>query len=89
MFDIDVNGALAVKKHYPQAMLFFIKPPSVQALKDRLVGRKSETDSSMEKRLERLEYEYEQAKLFDYIIINDELGKAVSEIESIIIKSEI
>jgi len=85
LFDIDVNGALAIKKHYPEALLLFIKPPAREALIERLQGRNSETEASIQKRLKRLEYEYEQAKDFDYVIINDDLNKVVTEIEALIL----
>jgi guanylate kinase len=88
LFDIDVSGALAVKKHYPQAQLFFIKPPSREALISRLQGRNSETEASIKKRLNRLEYEYQQAEDFDHIIINDDLDTAINEIESIILNEQ-
>jgi len=87
LFDIDVNGALAVKKYYPEALLIFIKPPSTDELIKRLNGRKSETEASIQKRLERLEFEYTQAEFFDHIIINDDFDAAIKEIESIIIDS--
>lgn len=86
LFDIDVNGARSVKEYYPDALLFFIKPPGREELVKRLQLRKSETKASIKKRLERLDYEYEQAEKFDYIIINDDLETAVKEIEKIIIK---
>lgn len=84
LFDIDVNGALKIKKNYPETVLVFIKPPSREALIERLRGRKSETEDTLKKRMERLDYEYSKAELFDYIIINDNLDDAVNEIESII-----
>ena len=86
LFDIDVNGAQSVKKHYPQALLFFIKPPSKEELIRRLQLRKSETEDIIKKRLERLQYEYEQAENFDHIIINDNLEDTVKEIEKLILK---
>ncbi len=86
LFDIDVNGAQAVKEHYPEALLFFIKPPGREELIRRLQIRKSETEASIKKRLQRLQFEYEQAENFDYIIINDDLETAVKEIEKIILR---
>lgn len=86
LFDIDVNGALAIKKNYPRALLFFIKPPGREELVRRLQGRKSETESSIKKRLERLEYEYQQAGHFDYTVVNDRLEETIEQIEQIILK---
>ena len=84
LFDIDVNGALNIKKNYPETELIFIKPPSIAILIERLKKRKSETEESLKKRLQRIDYEYSKAELFDYIVINDDLDKAVSEVEAII-----
>lgn len=86
LFDIDVKGALSIKKQYPDAILIFIKVASEEELRIRLSRRKSETPKSIEKRLQRLPFEYAQAKRFDYIVTNDELNKTISEIEHIIIK---
>ena len=85
LFDIDVNGAISIKKNYPKAVLFFIKPPSLEELINRLKGRKSETEESIQKRLNRLEFEYTQADKFDHIIINDDLEKTINKIEDIIL----
>jgi guanylate kinase len=88
LFDIDVKGAISVKNIYPEAILIFIKPPDKNTLRDRLKGRKSETEESIEQRLKRLDFEYEQAKFFDYEVINNSLDKAVSDIEEIIIAKQ-
>lgn len=85
LFDIDVNGATSIKENYSEAVLFFIKPPSQNELINRLKKRKSETETSIQKRLTRLEYEYAQADKFDYIILNDDLEKAIEKIEDIIL----
>lgn len=85
LFDIDVNGAFSIKKNYPDAILFFIKPPSQEELIKRLKGRKSETEESIQRRLNRLEYEYAQADKFDHIIINDNLEHAIQQIEELIL----
>ena len=84
LFDIDVNGALSIKKIHPQTVLIFIKPPSIEILIDRLRKRKSETEETLKKRLQRIDYEYGKAELFDYIVINDELEKTIGEVEAII-----
>jgi guanylate kinase len=84
VFDIDVKGALAIKKLYPQAILIFIKPPSLAELKKRLKNRKSESEEAIAKRLQRIEYEYSQAEKFDHIVINDDLHHAVLQVENLI-----
>lgn len=88
LFDIDVNGALSIKKHYPDAILIFLKPPSEQALIERLKKRKTETEESIRKRLSRLPYEYDQAAKFDYIVINDDLDETIRKIEEYILSDE-
>lgn len=84
IFDIDVNGALTIKKKYLKSILIFLKPPSMEELRKRLIKRKSDNKDEIEKRLQRLPQEYEKAEYFDYIVINDELNKTVEKIEKII-----
>ena len=83
VFDVDVKGAVSIKKFYPEAVLIFVSPPSVEALKERLVKRKTETDEDLKKRIERAEMEmsYRNRPEFDYIVYNIELEKAKSEIK--------
>ena len=85
IFDIDVNGALSIKKSYPEAILLFVKPPSLEELKTRLKRRKSESDEAINKRLSRIEFEYKKSEAFDHIIINDNLNHTVEEIEKLIL----
>jgi guanylate kinase len=84
IFDIDVKGALSIKKLYPEAILLFIKPPSLDELKKRLMKRKSESEEAINKRLGRIDFEYTQAIQFDHIIINDNLQQTIDQIERII-----
>jgi len=85
MFDIDVKGALSIKKIYGnKAILIFIMPPSVDELSKRLHGRGTETEELIQKRLAKAEYEISFASQFDHIVVNDDLGKAVEEIEEIL-----
>ncbi len=84
LFDIDVKGALSIKRLCPEAILIFIKPPSLAELRQRLKARQTETAQAIKQRLSRLNYEYQQADKFDHVVINDELDRAVREIESII-----
>ncbi len=84
IFDIDVNGALSIKKKFPEAILIFIRPPSLAELKRRLRARKTEDPDSIEKRLQRLPREYAKAKFFDYDIVNEELKKTIDQVQQII-----
>lgn len=84
LFDIDVNGAQSIKKHFPEAILIFIKPPSEEELIKRLKNRR-ESQESINHRLKRLAYEYDKARYFDHIVINDNLEKAIANVEEIIL----
>lgn len=87
LFDIDVLGALAIKRRYPESILIFIKPPSEQELIKRLKGRNSETETSIQKRLERMDLEYAQASKFDHVVINNHLADTIRDVESLILSS--
>lgn len=84
LFDIDVIGALNIKKQRPEALLIFIRPPSEEELVRRLKNRKTESEAQIQKRLERLPMEYEKARYFDYQVVNDELLSTVERIERLI-----
>ncbi len=86
VFDVDVNGGLSIKNKFPEAVLIFIKPPSIETLRNRLKGRGSETDEQIDRRMERVEMELEKSAGFDYIVTNDELKRAVNEVFGIINK---
>ena len=84
ILEIDVVGALNAKKAIPESVLIMIAPPSVEELKRRLVGRGTETDEAIENRLSRLEYELSQQDKYDYVVVNDDLERAIGEIENIL-----
>ncbi|MCL4510187.1 MAG: guanylate kinase [Bacteroidetes bacterium] len=84
VFDVDVKGGLSIKVKFPEAVLIFVKPPSLEILKQRLAGRGSESPEQVEKRMARVPMELEKGELYDYIIINDELKRAVNEVFDII-----
>ena len=85
MFDIDVKGALNIKRLYgSRAVSVFIQPPSVDELSRRLHGRGTENEELIQKRLAKAEYEMSFAKEFDYVVVNDDLEKAVEAIEAIL-----
>lgn len=88
LFDIDVIGALNIKKQHPEAMLVFIRPPSLEELKRRLRNRQTDDEKEIQKRLERLPMEYAKAAEFDYDIINDDLLATVEKIEQLIRKHQ-
>jgi guanylate kinase len=85
LFDVDVKGGLSIKKYFAKQLLdVFIMPPSLTALKQRLVARESETAESLEKRLSKSGLEMSFADKFSYIIVNDELPKAIREAELLV-----
>jgi guanylate kinase len=87
VFDVDVKGALSIKKLYKaKAVLLFIEPPSILVLEERLRNRKTEDETAFQKRMARAASELEIGKKFDHRIINDSLTQAVDEVDKIIIK---
>jgi guanylate kinase len=88
LFDIDVNGALTIKRKYPNdTVLIFIQPPSLEVLRERLLKRNTEDESTVAKRLERASMELEKGKRFDHRVVNDDLARAVREVDEIVKKS--
>ena len=84
ILEIEVDGALQIKKVYPDALLIMILPPSEEELRARLVGRGTETAEKIEKRIQRYKYELTKQQYYDFTVINDNLDTAVAEIENII-----
>ncbi len=84
ILEIDVKGAMNVKAACPDAVLVFIAPPSLRILKDRLVGRGTETQESIDVRTAAALEELKQLPNYDYMVVNDVVEEAVSEIESIL-----
>ncbi|ULQ56087.1 guanylate kinase [Flavihumibacter rivuli] len=86
MLDIDVKGAIHVQQQYPQSTLsLFIEPPSVEELRRRLESRGTETPESLNDRVNKASFEISFKHHFDHIIVNDDLDKACSQAESIIV----
>lgn len=85
LFDVDVKGALSIKRVYPDdSVLIFIKPPSFEALRQRLLNRKTEDEATMQRRLERVPMELEKGNQFDWQVVNDELQVAIDKVDGII-----
>lgn len=83
VFDVDVKGGLRIKEQFPkQSLAIFIQPPSVAELKRRLEGRGTESAESLKKRLDRAEEELGFAPRFDLRIVNDEIDRAVAEVQA-------
>ena len=85
--DIDVQGALAIRDKYPDICItIFIEAPSLNVLRERLRLRGTETDHGLEERVSKAALELEFAPRFDYIIINDNLDKATTELIRVVDK---
>lgn len=84
ILEIDVVGALNAQNAFPEIVLVMILPPSLEELKKRLKDRATETEEEINARLARIEYEYAQKDKYRYAVVNDDLSRAVGEIEKII-----
>ena len=77
---IEVEGAMNIKKMFPEACLVFILPPSLETLEKRLRGRGTETEEKIRERTLQAKNELEFAKNYDYLVVNDDLGEAVEDL---------
>ncbi len=85
ILDIDVKGGVNVKKMYgDRAISIFIQPPSLESLRERLTGRGTDAPEAIEQRLAKAEYELSFAPEFDYVVVNDNLDKAVAQVDTLI-----
>lgn len=84
ILEIEIQGALKVKEKFPDTLLLFVTPPSAEELKNRLVGRGTETMDVVMSRLNRANEEAEGIEQYDYLVINDILEDAVEEVHQII-----
>ena len=85
VFDVDIHGGLRIKEYFGErALSLFILPPSIEALRERLVKRGTETPDKIEKRMARAEYEISRSGEFDCQIVNDDLATAEAEAYAIV-----
>jgi guanylate kinase len=89
ILDIDIHGAMQIKKSYENAAYIFVLPPSMSVLKKRLLGRNTDSGETIAKRLKNARDEIRHYKDYDYVIKNDDLEKAYREFESIILSSRV
>jgi len=85
VLDIDVQGARFIRRKLANAVAVFIVPPSGDVLVDRLLGRGSERDDARRTRLANAQRELDAVREFDYVVVNDDLDRAVSTIETILL----
>ncbi len=84
ILDIDTQGALQVKKNFPEAVLIFVLPPSLSELERRLRRRGTDDEETIERRLKVAREEIRRAPLYNYIVVNDVLEVAFENLKSII-----
>lgn len=84
ILEIEIQGALKVKRRFPDTLLLFVMPPSAKELKKRLLGRGTESMEVIESRLARALEESEGIEAYDYLVINDVLPACVKEVHEII-----
>ncbi len=84
LLDIDVNGARQIKNRYPESIAFFIMPPSMKSLEERLRNRGTDTEADIEKRLAHAHKEIAERSFYDHEIVNDSIEDAVEEFANLI-----
>ena len=82
--EIEVEGAKQVRKKFPDALFIFLAPPSLDHLKERLIGRGTETDEKIQSRVNEARKEVEMMNLYDYVVVNDDVHLAKERIQSIV-----
>jgi len=84
VLEVDVKGGTQIKKNYPQAVLIFLLPPSWQELEKRLKSRRTEDYERVKERIIQAKKEIEYAPYYDYLIINDDINRALDDLTAII-----
>lgn len=85
ILDIDTQGARQIRESYGAAQFIFIMPPSLSILEERLRNRKSDQDAEIRKRMQRAVEELRDYALYDYLIVNRDFDRALSELRSVIV----
>jgi guanylate kinase len=84
LLEVDVQGALKVREQFPDAVLVFVKPPTLADLRARLEGRGTETEAGLVRRLAEAERELARAPEFDHVVVNDDVERVVGEVAGIL-----
>ncbi len=87
ILEIEIQGARKIKEQFPEAVLLFVMPPSIEVLYQRLIERGTETEEIILERLQRAEEEAVGIEEYDYIIINDDLGICLKELHELLDKT--
>lgn len=88
ILEIEIQGAMNIKRMFPDAVLMFITPPSAAELEKRLRGRRTEDEATIKARLSRAAEEAEGVEDYDYIVINDEVDLCVGRIHDIVLSEK-
>ncbi len=88
LLEIEVDGALKVKKAHPEAVLIMLMPPGEKELERRLHGRGTETEEEIARRVSRMQYELSRAGEYDYTVVNDDLETCIRQVKEIIRKEK-
>ncbi len=86
ILEIDVKGALNIKQQFPESILVFLLPPSIEELVARLKGRNTEKQAELERRIARAELEFSFREQFDHCVVNNDLEECVNEVLELISK---
>lgn len=84
LLEIEIQGALKIKEKFPEALLIFVTTPDAATLKARLIGRGTEDEATINKRLARAIEESMGVEAYDYIVVNDDLNECMETIDKII-----
>lgn len=87
ILEIEAQGAMKVKSKFPEAVLIFVTPPSIEELRKRLVERGRETEEQIEERIQTAKWELGQAYRYTHILVNDDLDRCVAEVAEIFHKT--
>jgi len=85
ILEIEVQGAMKIRSKYPEGIYIYLLPPSLEELRNRIVGRGTETQEVIDERLKTARLEFQYIKKYNYLLVNDDLSETVKKIESIIV----
>lgn len=88
MLEIDIQGAMQVKEKYPKGVFIYVIPPSMDVLEQRLRGRQTDSDEVISGRLSKAEEELQWVSHYDYVVVNDDLDKAIAQASAILTAEE-
>lgn len=84
ILEIEIQGALKIKKKFPESLLIFVTPPNVKELKRRLKGRGTESEEAIADRLARAAEESEGVEAYDYLVVNDKLEESAEDVHRLV-----